>query len=91
MNEQKRVQLKDVLQRGYADGQGRAVVEDARSRAIGPNPEKASLIKMLLDSFSDKLQTVGLRLGQVGISWETDESPDAVCHKLRQMNLISDK
>jgi hypothetical protein len=85
----KQVQVKDGLQQGYADDEGRAVVEDRNSRAIGPTPEKASVIKMLLDSFAEKLEGVGLILADAGVSWETDESPEQVYGKLRQLQLIS--
>ena len=88
----KPVRLQDVLQQlSSVDNQGRAVVEDSRSRAAGPSPEKASVIKMLLDAFADKLQTAGLDLGNVRIRWATDESAAQVCAKLRQMQLIPER
>jgi hypothetical protein len=84
--------MQDVLQQlGKEDDQGRAVVKDSTSRAAGPNPAKASVVKILLDSFADKLQTAGLRLGSVGIRWETDDSADQVADKLRQMHLIPER
>jgi len=86
----KKVQMQDGLQQlGYADGEGRAVVADRNSRAIGPTPEGASVIKMLLDSFAEKLEGVGLILTDAGVFWETDESPERVYEKLRQAQLIS--
>jgi hypothetical protein len=89
--ETRRAQMQDVLQLGYADDEGRAVVEDRNSRTTGPNPEKASVIKMLLDSFDQRLKPVGLILTNACVSWETDESPEQVYDKLRQMQLIPEQ
>ena|ERR1700733_872816 len=90
--ETKRAQMQEVLQQlGYADDEGRAVVEDRNSRTTGPTPGKAAVIKMLLDSFDDKLKTIGLTLKSACVSWDTDESPEQVYEKLRQMQFVAEQ
>jgi hypothetical protein len=68
-----------------------AVVEDQDSRAFGPTPEMAAVIKSLCDTFSDTLKRVGLELGAVHIGWGGTESPEQVYDRLRGMRLISDQ
>lgn len=68
----------------------RPVVQDQDSRATGPTLEKATVIKVLLDSFSDALRIVGLTLVNAHILWESDESAEQVYDRLRGMNFISD-
>jgi hypothetical protein len=88
----KRAQMQDVLQQlGYADGEGLAVVGDRKSRTTGPTPDKASVIKMLLDTFDERLKSVGLTLTSACVSWVTDESAEHVHRKLRQQQLIPEK
>jgi hypothetical protein len=90
----KREQMQDVLKIvGGAvshDSAARPVMEDQDSRAIGPTPEKATVIKALLDSFSDALRRVGLNLVNAHILWESDESAEQIYDRLRGMNFISD-
>jgi len=89
--ETKRAQMQDVLQQiGYVDDEGRAVVEDHNSRAIGPDGASASVIKILCEALDAKLQTVGLVLAGASIGWRTDESAEQVYAKLRNMQLIPD-
>ena len=90
MKEEKRAQMKDVLQQmGYADDEGRAVVEDHTSRAAGPNPYHASVMKMLCDSLNEKLQPIGLNLIDASIGWRKDKSAEEVCAELQRIGLIT--
>ena len=89
-DEVKKAQMQDVLQQmGYADDEGRAVIEDRTSRAVGPNPYRASVTKMLCDSLNKQLQPIGLALTSVSLGWRTDKSAEEVCTELRRIGLIT--
>ena len=82
--------MQNVLQQmGYADDEGRAVIEDRTSRAAGPNPYRASVTKILCDSLNEKLQPVGLALTNVSVGWRTDKSAEVVHAELRRIGLIT--
>ena len=82
--------MKDVLQQmGYADDEGRAVIEDHASRATGANPSHATVMKILCDSLSEKLKPIGLDLRHVRLGWETDKSAEEVYAELRRIGLIT--
>jgi hypothetical protein len=84
--------LKKLAEMGPRLGGGEiSVVEDLDSRASGPTPESAAVIKSLCDTFGDNLKRVGLELGTVGICWGSTESPEQVYDRLRGMRLISDE
>ncbi len=90
MQEEKRAQMKDVLQQmGYAEDEGRAVIKDHTSRAAGPNPYHASVMKMLCDSLNQKLKPIGLRLINASIGWEKDKSAEEVYAELQRIGLIT--
>jgi len=83
--------MQDVLQQiGYVDDEGRAVVADHNSQAVGSDGASASVIKILCDALDAKLQTVGLHLVNACVGWQTDESAEQVYAKLRNMQLIPD-
>lgn len=89
--EAKRAQMQDVLQQiGYVDDEGRAVVGDHHSRAVGPDGASTSVIKILCEALDAKVQTVGLSLVNACVGWRTDESAEQVYAKLRNMQIIPD-